>query len=30
MALDDLITRKYTNFRGVDFSKNDTNYYFKR
>ena len=27
MALDDLITRKYTNFRGVDFSKNDTNYY---
>ena len=27
MALTDLITRKYSNFRGVDFSKNDTNYY---
>ena len=27
MALTDLITRKYTNFRGVDFSRNDTNYY---
>lgn len=27
MALTDLMTRKYSNFRGVDFSKNDTNYY---